>query len=173
MYIKIILCLIVFLCGIFAGQLKAKTYDNRLSHLQDCITALKILESEMKYRLDPLPVLLGRVSKLKHDISGALFEKVLTLLNSSENPDFTACWSEAIDKVFADSTLNEQDKQILRDLGIELGKTDMESQFSLFSRAFSLLDCQVAEALEIKKIKGRMYKSLGAAAGSAIVILLF
>ena len=173
LYVKIILCIVIILAGIFAGQLKAKTYENRLSHIQNCITALKILESEMKYRLDPLPVLFLRISKLKNDSSGVFFHRVFTLLTASDHPEFTICWTRAVEEVFSDSTLNKMDKQILADLGIELGKTDMGSQFSLFSRTFSLLEDQAAEAAEIKKIKGRMYKSLGAAAGFAIVILFF
>ncbi|HYE67847.1 MAG TPA: stage III sporulation protein AB, partial [Anaerovoracaceae bacterium] len=73
---------------------------------------------------------------------------------------------------YLESALNKEDKRIIADLGIELGKTDMESQSGMFQRTFSMLEAQTAEAIEEKKTKGKMYKSLGSAIGVLIVILL-
>ena len=50
MLFKGIICIFILLAGVAIGQLKAKTYDNRVYHLQELITMLKVLESEMKYR---------------------------------------------------------------------------------------------------------------------------
>lgn len=170
--IKFILCILIIFAGIGTGQLKARTYDNRISHLQDFITTLKILESEMKYRLDPLPEVFIRISKMKVGMAAILFEKTFQLLKTGFTHDFACCWNEAVRTVYKDSSLTESDIQIICDLGIDLGKTDMGSQYSLFSRTFSLLEEQVAEANEEKRTKGKMYKSLGAAVGVLVVIVL-
>lgn len=154
-----------------AGQLKAKSYDNRLTYLQDFISTLKILESEMKYRLDPLPEVFSRMSKSKKGLSGELLGKTCEIRNENHSFDFSSCWHAAVDAIYQDSSLTLKDRQIISDIGIDLGKTDMLGQSSLFSRAFTLLNDQVAEAIEEKKTKGKMYKSLGAAVGVLIVIL--
>ena len=162
----------ILLAGVGIGQLKAKTYDNRVYHLQELITTLRVLESEMKYRLDPLPELLLRVSRIKKGMSAELLETAGLLLKDQADRDLSDCWGEAVDTAYRESALNKEDKRIISDLGIELGKTDMESQSGMFQRTFSLLEAQTAEAIEEKKTKGKMYKSLGSAIGALIVILL-
>ncbi|MBR0596640.1 stage III sporulation protein AB [Sinanaerobacter chloroacetimidivorans] len=170
--VKIILCILIIIAGIAAGHLKARTYENRVLHLQDLITTIKILESEMKYRLDPLPEIFIKISGMKISLAGRLFETTSRLLREDFAHDFANCWNQAVELVYKDSSLTRADKQVLSDLGIELGKTDMGSQYSLFSRAYTLLDAQVAEAAEEKRTKGKMYKSLGTAVGVLVVILL-
>ena len=173
MLFKSVLCIIILLAGAGIGQLKAKTYDNRVYHLQELITTLKVLESEMKYRLDPLPDLLIRVSGVKEGgMSGILLETAARLLKDPDSPDLSVCWERAVETAYQNSALTGEDKRITADLGIELGKTDLGSQYSMFQRTYTLLEAQAAEAIEEKKTKGKMYKSLGTAIGVLIVILL-
>ncbi|HWQ79279.1 MAG TPA: stage III sporulation protein AB [Anaerovoracaceae bacterium] len=172
MLFKGILCILILLAGAGIGHLKAKTYENRVYHLQELITTLKVLESEMKYRLDPLPDLFLRVSKIKDGMGAALLETAAGMLKNQAVRDLPDCWREAVETAYCESALNKEDRRILTDLGIDLGKTDMESQTAMFLRTFSLLEVQAAEAAEEKKIKGKMYKSLGTAIGFLIVIIL-
>jgi stage III sporulation protein AB len=171
MLFKGILCILILLAGIGIGQLKAKTYENRVYHLQELITTLKVLESEMKYRLDPLPDLFLRVAGIREGMSAALLETAGALLKNQTARDLPDCWNEAVGAAYCESALNKEDKRILSDLGIDLGKTDLQSQAAMFLRTFSLLEAQAAEAAEEKRIKGKMYKSLGTAMGALIVIL--
>lgn len=172
MLFKGILCILIILAGVAIGQLKAKSFENRVFHLQELITSLKVLESEMKYRMDPLPDLLIRVSTIKEGMSGTLLETAGRLLKIQTGQDFSQCWGDAVETAYQESALNKEDKRILTDLGIELGKTDMESQTGMFQRTFALLEAQVEEAIEEKRSKGKMYKSLGPAIGILIVIVL-
>lgn len=172
MLFKGILCILILAVGAVMGQLKAKTFDNRVYHLQDLITTLKVLESEMKYRLDPLPDLFARIGAIKPGMSSDLLITAAELLRTRAGTDLPTCWSEAVEKAYGESALKSEDKRIVSDLGIELGKTDLNSQTGMFLRTFSLLEVQVLEATDEKKSKGRMYKSLGPAVGMLIVILL-
>lgn len=172
MLFKGFLCILILLAGIGAGQLKAKTYENRVYHLQELITILKVLESEMKYRLEPLPDLLLQIGKIKEGMSASFLKTAGMLLKNPGAGALPDCWKEAVETAYLESALNKEDKRIITDLGIELGKTDMESQTGMFRRTFSLLEAQAAEAIEEQKTKGKMYKSLGTAIGALIVILL-
>jgi stage III sporulation protein AB len=172
MLFKGILCLLIIISGVGIGQLKAKTYDNRVYHLQELISTLKVLEAEMKYRMDPIPDLLLRLSGIKDGMSTAFFMTAGLLLKNQTGRDLSDCWQEAVDTAYQESALNKEDKRIIADMGIQLGKTDIENQFGMFQRTFSLLEAQTAEAIEEKKTKGKMYKSLGTAIGISVVILL-
>lgn len=172
MLFKGILCILIVLSGIAIGQLKAKSYDNRVYHLNELITTLKVLESEMKYRMDPLPDLLIRVSKIREGMSADLMESAGLLLKSRNAFDLPECWQEAVATAYMESALSKEDKRILTELGIELGKTDLVNQSGMFQRTVAMLEAQASEAAEEKKTKGKMYKSLGAAMGVLIVIVL-
>lgn len=172
MLFKGLLCIFIILAGIGIGQLKAKSYENRVFHLQELITTLKVLESEMKYRLDPLPDLLLRVSQMKEGMCAALLETAGRLLKIYASNDFSDCWKEAVETAYHESALKKDDIRIINDLGIDLGKTDVVNQSAMFQRTISLLEAQTAEAIEEKRTKGKMYKSLGTAIGALIVILL-
>lgn len=172
MLFKLILCILILLAGIGSGQLKAKTFENRVCHLQELVTTLKVVESEMKYRMDPLPELLLRVSGIRDGLSTNLLKTASLLLRNRASRDMSDCWREAVETVYRESALNREDIRIVSDLGIQLGKTDLESQSGMFNRTFSLLEAQITEAVEDKRTKGRMYKSLGSAIGVLIVILL-
>lgn len=170
--IKLFLCVIIIGTGIIVGQLKARSYDNRMSHLQSFISILKVIESEMKYRLDPLPEIFERLSKTKNGLSGELLEKTFQIIKSNPNYDFSSCWNHAAESVYKNTSISAKDLQVICDIGVDLGKTDLSGQSSLFKRAFTLLEAQVAEADEERRAKGKMYKSLGAAIGVLIVIIL-
>lgn len=170
--VKLLLCILVVVAGIGAGQLKARTYGNRVIHLQDFLTAMKVVEAEMKYRMDPLPQIFTKISQMKSGMAGEFFAQTAILLQVDFAHDFGECWDTALKQVYGESSLTATDRQILSDLGIELGKTDMDSQIGLFTRASSLLEAQVEEAKEEKRTKGRMYQSLGTAVGVLVVIIL-
>lgn len=172
MLFKWILCILIFIAGFSIGQLKAKSYSNRLFHLEELITFLKVLESEMKYRLDPLPDLLLRLGGTRDGMCASFFITAGSMLKSQNGCCLSESWQEAVETTFRESALNKEDIRIISDMGIELGKTDLENQAGMFRRTFSLLEKQAAEAAEEKRTKGKMYKSLGTAMGILIVIIL-
>ena len=170
--LKLLIYLTIIGSGAGAGFLMARSYDNRIFHLQDLITLLKILEAEMKYRQDPLPVLLSKIGELSSSLAGKFFLRVCHGLKEHYSFDFYGAWAWAVSDVYSDTALLEKDKEILSEVGIELGKTDLENQQSLFVRVFSRLEQQIAEAEEEKRTKGKVYRSLGTAIGILVVIVL-
>jgi|LSQX01.1.fsa_nt_gb stage III sporulation protein AB len=170
--IKLLLYIVIIGSGAGIGYLKARPYENRILHLEDLITALQILESEMKYRKDPLPILLKRIGDLNIGKSSLFFMQVIKGLKEDYSFDFYKSWISAVEKVYEDSSLTERDKELLSEVGLDLGKTDINSQKNTFTRTYTRLEQQLAEALEEKKTKGKMYNALGVAIGVLIVIVL-
>lgn len=169
--IRLVLCALILSAGLGAGFSLARMLTNRRIRLEELLTALSILESEMNYRMDPIPQLFARAASMAPGVSAECLKTVCSCL-ALQTPDFSACFSLAVDQVYGGGTLKEEDLLILKEFGVELGKTDLENQHSLFLRTLSRLSAQKEKALDEERTRGRMYRCLGGAAGFMIVVLL-
>ncbi|GAB1475365.1 hypothetical protein MASR2M70_01970 [Bacillota bacterium] len=170
--ISFFLYIIILAGGAGAGYLAARPFVNRVIHLDDLIITLKTLQSEMEYRGDPLPALLLRIANDTGGKPGEFFLRVLTLIEENKGMDFYRSWEKAVYEAYSDSALKEDDRLILSQVGIELGKTGIENQQALFAHAFTGLERQRKEADEERRSRGRVYRTLGTAAGILAVIVL-
>ena len=68
--------------------------------------------------------------------------------------------------------LEQEDKDILKNLGKLLGKTDIEGQLSEIELTSSFLDSQIKKAEQERERNGKLYKTLGVITGIGIVIVL-
>ncbi len=170
--LDLILYIAVLTAGTGVGYLTAKPYENRVSHLDDLILTLKVLQAEMSYRCDPLPVLLDRIGCRSRDKSGEFLTAVVKCLLTDNRCDLYECWKQSVNEVYGESALTDEDRFILSQGGIELGKTDLENHEALFIHLFTGLEKQRKEADEERKTKGRIYRALWTSAGVMAVIVL-
>ncbi len=169
--LKFCLCaVLLFACGA-AGWLKGQESANRVNHIRDLLAGLKALESEMRFRRDPLPVLLRRGGLFARGKACELF--LLTGERICRGArEFETCWQRTVEDVYAETALTAEDREILKGLAAELGKTDLENQGGLFQRTLFLLEKQEKAAEEEKRTKSRMWQALGLAMGALLVIAL-
>jgi len=153
-------------------MLKASVYSERVTYLQELIATFKILETEIKFRMDPLPESFRRVGNYKKNKASLLLVTAGSMLAENRGYSFAECWENAVLEVYEKTGLTGEDICILKDMSIELGKSDMAGQSSMFERVNIRLTDQLSAAVEDKKTKGKMYRSLGFAIGAVIVILL-
>ena len=170
--VSFILYITILVAGTGVGYLAARPYENRVIHLEDLILALKILQAEMEYRNDPLPELMERVASRTTGKATDFLQTVCTLLKKDDRYDLYDSWEQAVEDVYGESALVEEDRIILCHAGIELGKTDIASQQAMFSHLFKGLEKQRKQAEEERKAKGRIYRALGTASGVLAVIML-
>lgn len=110
------LCLmIIFACGSL-GILKAQAYSQRLADLKDVKDMLKILQTEMSYLRDPLPAVFARVASYKETRAMNLLYECSGRMR--ECRDFRHCWEEAEERAYRASCMNEEDRRIVRELGM-------------------------------------------------------
>jgi stage III sporulation protein AB len=170
--IHFLLYITILTGGIAVGYLGAKPYENRVLHLEDLILTMKVLQAEMAYRRDPLPELLHSIGSKTSDKSGEFLTSVWKILTTEDNTDLYESWLKAVDKTYGESALVHEDRLILARAGIELGKTDLDNQEGLFVHLFGGLEKQIREAEEIRKTKGRVYRTLWTSAGILTIIIL-
>jgi stage III sporulation protein AB len=67
--------------------------------------------------------------------------------------------------------LKKEDIEILEDIALGLGKSDSQSQINIINPATERIKAKLKESTEKEAKLGKMYKSLGFAAGIIIVIM--
>lgn len=167
---KGILCLVIVLACGGLGMMKSQTYSQRLAELAGMKDMIQMLRTEMSYRKDPLPTVFARISAYKDAVAmNILWECSLRM---KESLNFKECWQEAVETACARSCMTEEDLAIIKDLGLQLGKSDVQGQEAMFSLADAKLETQIREAAKDKESRGRMYRGLGFSIGIVIAVIL-
>lgn len=92
-----------------------------------------------------------------------------TIVSMQEQTSFSVAWREAVQ---ADATLPLDSKQLLCELGEELGISDLYSQREILERYRSRLQQQETAQREESQKKIKLYQSMGLLVGIAIAILI-
>lgn len=167
---KGILCIvIVAACGTL-GIFKSQTYNQRVRELNDLRDMFRMLQTEISYMKDPLPVIFERIGIYKKN---AVFDILKSCsMFMKENQDMQSCWTKAVDMSLMNSCLTEEDKAVILDLGIQLGRSSIKGQSDLLHMADEKILMQLKEAESYKSSKGKMYAGMGFSIGAVVAILL-
>ncbi|MEG1584663.1 MAG: stage III sporulation protein AB, partial [Anaerovorax sp.] len=77
-----------------------------------------------------------------------------------------------VEETYQTSALTKKDIQIILDIGLDLGKTNMLGHETMFARTYNMLEQQIQEAKKEKDTKGKLCKTIGSVSGILIVILV-
>ena len=165
--IKIIIYSFIFLSCSLIGILISRKYVNRVNELKEFKNSLNIFKTKIRYTYEPLPEIFTEISNTVDSNISKVFK---IAYKKMENCDAGEAWNLALK--MEDLNINDEDKLVLRNLSKLLGMTDLEGQISQIEMTSNFLDKQIRNA-EIQKDKSeRMYRTLGAILGIAIVIIL-
>ena len=103
---------------------------------------------------------------MNHNI-GEIFEKSSKRM---ESESAGVAWEEAVDS--SDTNFSKEDAEIIKSLAKMLGKTDIDGQVSEIRLTNKFLDVQIKDAENEKMKNEKLYKTLGATVGLALVIVL-
>lgn len=161
----IILTVIMGMCTAL-GLMKANRYKFRVIDLQEMKKALNLATTKMRYTYEPLPDLFYEISKDLNENISNIFKKSHEYM---EDLSAGQAWEKAVDE----STYNftKEDINIIKGLSKLLGKTDLEGQLMQIELTNKLLDEQIVQATNLKNKNTKLYKTLGATIGIAIMII--
>lgn len=158
---------VIVSCGGFGFGL-AGGYRHRERLLRQLLQILEAMESELQYRLTPLPEL---ARKAAGDSSGVLRDVFLNLareLDWKSEPDACGCMREAINHCH---DLPAVLRRPLVQLGQTLGRFDLPGQLQGL-KAVEDSCCRELKRLEQNRdVRLRSYQTLGLCAGAALAIL--
>ncbi len=155
-------------CGGFGFSLAAshRREIQLLRHLNICI---QYMQSELKYRLTPLPDLCKQAGKECGGVLKAVFCDLSRELEQQISPDVSGCMSNVV-RNHRDQLPGSLRKLLFR-LGKSLGRFDLAGQI----RGLESVNAACLEELAVlnqnRDIRFRNYQTLGLCAGIALVIL--
>ena len=159
--------LVIAGCGAFGMHL-AMQYRREITSLGQLAHALDFMQSELEYRLTPLPELCRKASQLVSGNLRTVFIRTAEEMDNQISPNVQMCLAAARHK---SGELPRYVSEALTLLGQSLGSFDLPGQL----KGLDAVRCYCnrnLEALESNKTQRiRNYQTLGLCAGAALAIL--
>lgn len=159
--------LIIVGCGGF-GFSMAANHKKEEKYLQQLIRVLQYMESDLQYRLTPLPELCRQAGRETRGILHDIFLNLSRELDWQVSPDVCSCMTASLKK---SGDVPVSLRRLLLQLGHTLGKFDLPGQLR------GLQSVRLGCEEELKKLgrdrdqRLRSYQTLGLCAGAALAIL--
>lgn len=165
--IKGIFLILIFLTSSGIGMLISQKYRNREKQLKEIKNAFHILETKIRFTYAPMPEIFGEIAE---GTSGPVSNIFALAKEKMKETSAGRAWEEAIEE--ENTELRKEDKEVLKELGVLLGKTDVEGQISQIKVTNIFLEEQIEKAGQERKKNEKLYKTLGMVTGLAIIIVL-
>ena len=166
-FIKVFILFLIFYSSLKVGKVIARKYYNRVSELKEMKNALNMFLTKIRFTYESVP---ESFNEIGNNIKGKVGEIFKSASNKMKNMSAGEAWEETIEK--ADTSLTDEDKNVIKNLGRMLGKTDLEGQVSEIKLVQNFLNTQIDIAEKEKQKNEKLYKTLGGVIGLAIVIIL-
>lgn len=149
----------------------SNTLNKRPTHIIQLKNALQILEAEMLYSQLPL---LEAFIVISHQIPTPMnsFFHQLGKEFDEQNDGFNEHWASSVDTLMENSSLSNNEREILIQFGKTLGQHDFIQQQKHILLATTHLDRELDDARDKQLRYGKMAKNIGFLFGLFIVLLL-
>ena len=167
--LKYLFLIMILLGTSYIGFLVSKKYSNRVKDLKEMRRALNFFEEKIKFTYEPIPDVFKEIASKMQPNIGKIFKDGAIKMEENSTSAGEA-WEEALKN--ENTAFTKEDNEILKGLSKMLGKTTVDGQVSEIRLTSKFLDVQINEAEKEKTKNEKMYKTLGATIGLAIVIVL-
>ena len=158
---------LIFYSSLRIGKVIAKKYCNRVTELKEMKNALSMFLTKIRFTYESVP---ESFNEIGNNIKGKVGEIFKTASNKMKNMSAGEAWEETIEKL--ETSFTNEDKNVIKNLGRMLGKTDLEGQVSEIKLVQNFLNTQIDIAENEKQKNEKLYKILGGVIGLVIVIIL-
>ena len=165
--VKYIIIFLVFLICFLLGNIISKRYTLRVKELKDFSNALNIIENKIKFTYEPLSEIFIQTSRLLSENISNIFINASSYMKEFSSEE---AWNKGVDDT--STYLNKEDLENIKSFGKLIGKTDKEGQVSHIELTRTFIELQLEKARKEEEKNAKMYKTLGAIIGLAIVIIL-
>ena len=166
--IKLIGAIFLITAGAMTGIYRSCALTQRVRLLEEYITLINEIETQIRYSAQPLYQMLESMSN-KNSIGGFLHK---LLSHAQADADFSQAWERAVDAIENNTGITKQDRAIIREFGAGLGKTDIDGQISHCKLCMTAAQNNLENARKEKETKTKLYRSLGVLGGTACALLI-
>ncbi|WP_018132453.1 stage III sporulation protein SpoIIIAB [Effusibacillus pohliae] len=171
--VKLIGAALVVTATTGVGLWKANSYSERAKQLNQLITALQMLETEIAYGATPLPEALARIGQRIPGKIGLLLQDTGHLLARGDGRSAGQIFQEQVLCFGGKLHLRPQDRDILLTFGHTLGHSDRSDQLKHIRLTCARLSAEETIARDERERLGKMWRYLGALLGLAAVIIMY
>lgn len=141
----------------------------RGSLLSAMIASLDLMESEIGFRLAPIPEVISALADASDGTVRDFYTLCLEQIHLYGAQDFPHIWRRSLSAALSDIT--QTGRQVLIDLSDSLGRYGAEDQVAAIIYAKSRLRQQLSLVEAENSKKGRVYLAIAATAGAVAVIV--
>lgn len=154
------------------GFLMAERLNERCRMLRLLLRLLNIIKTEIGYHSGLLAEVFQKAARLINDPQVAVaLRKIAENIGFGSDYNITELWEEFLNDQGMTS-LSQEDRGVLEELGAYLGSTDREDQMARIEGVCLRLQLNL-EAADLEKTKRvRLYRYFGFAAGAVLVCML-
>lgn len=149
------------------GLFLSCNFSRRVTGIENAVLLLEKIQTYLRYGQVPTGELVARLSEQEAFRSFSFLGECRAKME--QGVSFPTAWRESIE-TFSGSALTAADKQVLGGVADILGGSDYVSQISALELTEALLKQNLAEALEEKNTRGKLYRSLGLLLGIGAAI---
>ena len=153
-------------CGA-VGFSAASSHRKTEAGLRQLLDALCYMESELSFRLTPLPDLCHFVGELQKSAVGQAFLSLASALENQISPDVNTC----VHGMLSQAELPKAVQEGFRQLGMGLGRFDMDGQIKGIRQVQEYCERELETMSQNRDERLRSYQTLGLCAGAALAIL--
>lgn len=158
-------------CAMF-GFSMSNDYMTRLKNLEQFKKLLLLLQGEIKHNNSGINEAVKRVAE-KTDNVMREFLKYVSEVFEQEQLTMREAWDRGVSDVLKKRTLlDEKDLLTIKEVGINLGVTDRETQIHNIHTCMDVIDMTMNELNVTRGEKCRLYRTLGVMAGAFMAIVL-
>ena len=164
---KILLSVIMIIICFLIGNMISAGMKMRVIQLEKLISMLDEMSVLIRFRAIRTYELIGEISK-QECFKNFIF---LNILNGyiEDNTDINESWRNAVSYAMF---FNESDRNILMNIGEQLGETDIDGQLSMLNLNKVLAERNLSDAQNEYRIKGKMIKNVWSLCGIAAGIMI-
>jgi len=145
---------------------------DRAKQIRQIILSLQMLEAEMTYSQATLQQIFESISKKTAYPIDTFYGQLSNRLTMVVT-DFLAIWDEELDHLMEISSLKNNEYEIIKQFGRNLGKHTFIEQQKHIALTIHHLESELNEAIEQRGKYEKMMRSLGILFGLFIVLILF
>ena len=153
------------ICGFSISS--AKRREEKL--LCQLLNVLQLMETELRYRVTPLPELCRIAAQDTGGILHEIFRRLHKELTCQKLPDAGSCMSAVL---LESGEIPPKIRRLLAQLGHTLGRFDLEGQLQGLRAVQYRCENSLKRIRESKDERFRSYQTLGICAGMALAIIL-
>ena len=169
---KIVGAVLILMASGGIGVAKGLDIQNYLKELEQLKQVFWILRREIQYTKTPFPEAFSRIGRRAGGVLGEWMLFLAEQLEERAGVTFFQLWTASIDHCFKKSKLKQKDREMLKEMGMQMGYLDEKMQLGTIDLYLEQLDFVIQKTRAETATKKRLCNCLGVMGGIFLVIIL-